>query len=239
MISILNVTKEFDLGAQDVVAPVKNVTLEIAHGELIIITGRSGSGKTTLLNLTAGLVRPTSGQILIDGVDPISMDEEQLSQFHSSQIGFIFQFPSLLPALSILENVALPATFLHKNSWKQAQTRATALLEQMGLVKRMNVLPKQLSAGEQKRAVIARALMNQPKIVLADEPTSDLDAETESEIMSLLREVNAGGVTFMMVTHNLLLVSYASRAFHMENGALSEIDSESLTSRDLTNATTG
>jgi ABC-type lipoprotein export system ATPase subunit len=222
MISFENVTKEFQLDAQTRIFPVKNVTLKIDKGEFIIIVGRSGSGKTTLLNLAAGLVKPTSGRILINDKNICDMDEKQLSVMRSQRLGFVFQFPSLLPTLSILENVSLPSIFAPRNGRDSSQ-RAAELIKSLGLATKMDVHPKQLSAGEQKRVVIARSLMNHPDMILADEPTSDLDEQTESEVMQMLREINKSGVAFLMVTHSLQLVPYASRAFRMENGLLSQL----------------
>jgi ABC-type lipoprotein export system ATPase subunit len=222
MISFENVTKEFQLDAQTTISPVKNVTLKIDKGEFIIIIGRSGSGKTTLLNLAAGLVKPTSGRILMNDKNICEMDEKQLSVMRSQRLGFVFQFPSLLPTLSILENVSLPSIFVPKNGQDSSQ-RAAELIKSLGLATKMDVHPKQLSAGEQKRAVIARSLMNHPDMILADEPTSDLDEQTELEVMEMLREINKSGVAFLMVTHSLQLVPYANRAFRMENGLLRQV----------------
>ena len=223
MIKLLNVSKEYATDGQLVVAPVQNVSLVLAHGDFIIIIGRSGSGKTTLLNLSAGLIRPTSGEVFIDDVNVWSIPDKQLSQLRNRKIGFIFQYPSLLASLTALENVALPASFGLRRKRRYAYERAEELLELMGLSERMGAYPRQLSAGEQKRVVIARALINQPEMVLADEPTSDLDEQTEQEIMALLRKIHGTGVTVLMVTHSLELMPYATRVMKMENGVLQDI----------------
>jgi putative ABC transport system ATP-binding protein len=223
MLSYQNVTKEFQLDEEVTITPVRNVSLTVARGEFIIIIGRSGSGKTTLLNLAAGLVKPTSGKVLIENLNLGGMTDKQLSDMRSRRIGFVFQFPSLLPALTVLENVTLPSVFASGNGKKDARDRAANLIKVMGLEAKMDVFPRQLSAGEQKRVVIARALINRPQMILADEPTSDLDEQTENEVMGLLRDINYTGVTFLMVTHSLQLIPYASRAFKMENGTLSDI----------------
>jgi len=220
MISLRNVTKEYSVGEQIVITPVNNVTLDISPGEFIMIVGRSGSGKSTLLNLAAGLIKPSSGDVLIEGVNLWSMKDKEISLLRSQKIGFVFQFPSLLPSLTILDNVAMPAIFRSPNGREGGYERATELLATMGLSEKAEVYPRQLSAGEQKRAVIARSLMNQPQILLADEPTSDLDEQTEQEVMALLREINRSGVTLLMVTHSLQLLPYASRSFRMDNGSL-------------------
>ena len=223
MLSFCNVTKDFRLDQETTITAVHDVSLKIEQGELVIIIGRSGTGKTTLLNLAAGLVTPTSGQVLIDNRDLRAMTDRQLSSLRSQKIGFIFQFPSLLPSLSVKDNVTLPAIFTDGNESKGANERAANLLDTLGLAGKMDVYPRQLSAGEQKRVVIARSLINQPQLILADEPTSDLDSRTEREVMDILRDINSKGVTFLIVTHSLELVPFATRAFEMENGNLNEI----------------
>ena len=223
MITFENVTKKYQLDDQSFVTPVKDLNLKVEKGEFIVITGRSGTGKTTLLNLAAGLVRPTSGKVLVDDFDLGDMNDKQISQMRSQRLGFVFQFPSLLPSLSVIDNVALPHTFIPRNGLMNHYERAADLLKTMGLSTKEGVYPKQLSAGEQKRAVIARSLMNHPQLILADEPTSDLDEKTEMEVMGLLRDVNQQGVTFMIVTHNLSLISYATRAFEMQSGSLMDV----------------
>jgi putative ABC transport system ATP-binding protein len=219
-IRLQNVTKEYQLDGLTTVAPVKNITLDISPGEFVMISGRSGSGKTTLLNLAAGLVKPTTGKVLVDDIEIATMTEDQLSILRSQKIGFIFQFPSLLPSLTIIENAIVPTAFGAKQNKREILERADLLLKTVGLAERKEVHPKQLSAGEQKRAVIARSLINRPEVILADEPTSDLDVQTEREIMALLREIHQTGVSLMMVTHNLELIPYASRAFKMEDSSL-------------------
>lgn len=225
MITLSNVTRKYCLDDKTVIEPVKNVSLEFARGEFAVIIGRSGSGKTTLLNLIAGLIKPSSGIIAVDGIELQKMNDRELSALRNQKIGFVFQFPSLLPSLKIIENAVLPHDFMSQNGRRSVSERAFQLLTMVGLGDRLEAYPKQLSAGEQKRAVIARALINEPQILLADEPTSDLDEKTEQEIMSLLMNIQSGGVTVIMVTHNLQLVPFATRAFKMENSSLHEISS--------------
>ena len=226
IISLCNVTKEYSLDEETVITPIQNVSLDVKQGEFILIVGRSGSGKTTLLNLVAGLIKSTSGEVLIDNHDLRNMTDTQLSSLRNRRIGFIFQFPSLLPSLTVLQNVILPTTFSSRRRKPNAHKRAADLLQMLGLGERKRAYPRQLSAGEQKRAVIARSLINEPEVLLADEPTSDLDERTEQETMTMLRETHATGVTIVMVTHSTELIPYATRAFKVEDGALLDITAD-------------
>ena len=193
---------------------------------MLAIEGASGAGKSTLLHILGTLDRPTEGTVHFQDQDLLGQSETALAAIRNRHIGFVFQFHHLLPEFTALENVAMPSIF-RKQPRQEAYARATGLLEMLGLSQRMEVYPKQLSAGEQKRAVIARSLVNQPEILLADEPTSDLDEKTELEIMDLLKEIHAGGVTIVMVTHSLQLISYATRALKMENGTLAVVKKRS------------
>ena len=221
MITINEVTKTYPLGKGNSVTALHGVSLKIKKGEFMIIIGRSGSGKTTLLNLAAGLTRPTSGKILLDGTDLWNLSDQQQSHLRSQKFGFVFQFPSLLPSLTVQDNVILPTVFGLKKKSIQAHERAIQLLKKVGLEDKLDAYPRQLSAGQQQRVVIARALMNQPQFLLADEPTSNLDEKTELEIMELFRDLHTSmGITIMMVTHTRLLVSYGTRAVEMANGQI-------------------
>jgi len=199
---------------------VHDLNLTVNRGEFVLVIGRSGSGKTTLLNLAAGLIKPTSGTILIKGTDLCSLTDRQISSLRARTIGFVFQFPSLIPSLNVLENTVLPSSFGLKLEKSLVFKRAASLLNKLGLEGRMEVYPKQLSAGEQKRVVLARSLMNKPEILLADEPTSDLDELTEEESIDILRELHSEGTTILMVTHNTDLIKYANRTLKMEEGNL-------------------
>lgn len=219
MITLDQVSKTYPLGKGSSVAAVNGVCLEIDQGEFVLIVGRSGSGKTTLLNLAAGLTQPTSGSVLIDGTNLWKLTDQQQSFLRSQRIGFVFQFPSLLPTLTVLENVILPTLFGSRQDTAQVHDRATGLLQKVGLADKLAAYPRQLSAGQQQRVVIARALMNQPLVLLADEPTSNLDEKTELEIMDLFHDLHASmGITIVMVTHMRQLVSYGTRAVEMANG---------------------
>jgi len=189
------------------------------RGEFVLITGRSGSGKTTLLNILGGLSRPTSGTVNIDGKDLFRMSDTDASAFRGKNLGFIFQFPGLLSPLSSVENVTLPQTLAGQPEDTEA---ARALLDRVGLSGKADASPAWLSGGELKRVAIARALINRPALILADEPTADLDVETEKEIMEIFAGIHAAGTTIVMVTHNGDLARYASRVLHMDKGVLRE-----------------
>ncbi|HSB01833.1 MAG TPA: ABC transporter ATP-binding protein [Anaerolineales bacterium] len=221
MITLNEVTKTYPLGKGSSVTAVNGVSLEIDQGEFVLIVGRSGSGKTTLLNLAAGLTQPTSGKVLIDGTNLWGLTDQQQSFLRSQRIGFVFQFPSLLPTLTVLENVILPTVFGSQQETARVHDKATQLLEKVGLSDKLTAYPRQLSAGQQQRVVIARALMNQPLVLLADEPTSNLDEKTELEIMGLFHDLHTSlGITIVMVTHMRQLVSYGTRAVEMANGQI-------------------
>jgi len=220
MLSLEGVSKHYSVG-NNVIKAVDNVHLAVNRNDFVMVTGRSGSGKTTLLSLIGGLTKPTSGRILLKGVDISSLSDKDLSGARSRTIGFIFQFPSLIPFLRVLDNVRLPASFTQE---KFADLdRAKELIRAVGLSKRSDSYPSQLSMGEQKRVAIARALVNEPEIVLADEPTSDLDEATEKEIMQIIKEVHEKSTTVVMVTHSADLAHYGSRRFKMTAGVLREV----------------
>lgn len=223
MITLQNISKAYEIRGAASVTALVNVDLEITEGEFLVIIGRSGSGKTTLLNIAAGLTRPTGGKVLLDGTDLWSMCDREQTGLRNRKLGFVFQFPSLIPTLSALENVMLPVSFSdhHKDD---GRARAIELLQTVGLGDRLASWPRQMSAGQQQRVVIARALMNRPQVLLADEPSSDLDEETEKEIMSLFSDIHSRtGVTIMMVTHTRQLIAYGTRAVEMAAGRLREI----------------
>ncbi len=221
VLTLRNVTKTFTISREHVVTAASDVSLDVARGEFVAITGRSGSGKTTLLNLAAGLTRPTSGSVVVDGIDLWSLSDRAQSLLRNRKMGFIFQFPSLLPSLTVLENVALPSIFGPNGAASDVRGRAAGLLETVGLSEKLHVYPRQLSAGQQQRVVVARALVNRPELLLADEPTSNLDEVTEREIMDLLAEIHRStGVTILFVTHTTQLVGYGTRAVTMAQGAI-------------------
>jgi len=221
MIALRDVTKIYKVGKEVTVTAVRGVSLNVDRGEFVIITGRSGSGKTTLLNLAAGLARPTSGEVLLGDVNVWSLSDREQSLLRNRKIGFVFQFPSLLPSLTAWENVALPTAFGTNHRSQSVNARAAELLDMVGLSDKLSAYPRQLSAGQQQRVVIARALISQPEILLADEPTSNLDEQTEREIMDLFRDIHARtGITVVLVTHTSQLVSYGTRALEMAGGVI-------------------
>jgi ABC-type lipoprotein export system ATPase subunit len=228
MIRMENVSKTYDLGRGVPVTAARDLTVEIAAGEFAVVVGRSGSGKTTLLNLAAGLTRPTSGRVMLDGVDLWHLNDRDQSRLRNRTIGFVFQFPSLLPALTVVENVALPARFAPdegagtaRAAYPETTTRARELLDRVGLADKLNAYPRQLSAGQQQRVVVARSLINRPRLLLADEPTSNLDEHTEAEIMTIFRELHADlGLTFVLVTHTRALVEPGMRTLEMVDGRI-------------------
>ena len=217
MILVNGVTKTFSIGTSEVRA-VDNVNLKVQPGEFIIIMGRSGSGKSTLLGMLAGLIRPTAGTIRIKGTDINTLNDNQIAELRSQEIGFVFQFSGLIPTVTALENVLIPTLFCHKGPGNRET--ALDLLKQVGVADRADAYPRTLSSGEMKRVAIARALINKPSILIADEPTGDLDIATESEIMELFRQLNSKGITIIMVTHNPDLIPCATRTYRMSQGRM-------------------
>ncbi len=196
---------------------LKNVNLTIENGDFVAITGRSGSGKTTLLYLLSTLDNPSQGRIEIDGQNPLKMSEDELHSFRNQNIGYVFQFHYLLPELTVLENVLLPARKM--NLLKNREAYAIELLKKFGLEERMHYFPNQISGGEQQRAAIARALVMKPKYIFADEPTGNLDSANAKVVIELLREVNREtGATVIMVTHEAEFAEQAKRQVVMVDG---------------------
>lgn len=221
MIMLEDVSKTYAPDKGTTVPAVRGVNLAIGQGEFVVIVGRSGSGKTTLLNLMAGLTRPTTGRVSLDGVDLWKLTDQQQSWTRNRKIGFVFQFPSLLPTLTVHENVTLPSIFSSNGHGTEPRVRATELLVKVGLADKLSAYPRQLSAGQQQRVVIARSLINGPQLLLADEPTSNLDETTEKDIMGLFRDLHTGlGLTIVLVTHTRQLLSPGMRAIEMADGRI-------------------
>jgi lipoprotein-releasing system ATP-binding protein len=213
MIKGVNISKEYNQ-----LKVVKNVSLEIAKGEIVTIVGKSGAGKSTLLHILGTLDRPTSGEVYLDGKLSTSLSDSQLNRFRNEHIGFVFQFHHLLPEFTALENVMMPA--LIKGTFKKpAETRAKELLDYLGLSARTQHKPSQMSGGEQQRVAVARALMNKPLVIFADEPSGNLDTQTSKELHDLFYQLNKDfNQTFVIVTHNAELASMAHRTIKMQDG---------------------
>jgi putative ABC transport system ATP-binding protein len=221
MIRCIDVRKIYRQGNNEIIA-LDGVSLDIAKGEFAVVMGPSGSGKSTLLHLIGGLDRPTSGELLVDQRLVGQMADEEVTLFRRTRIGFIFQFFNLLPTLTALENVAL--TFvLDGRSKEDAEERAKMLLAKIGLENRKNHLPEEMSGGEIQRVAVARALAFDPPILLADEPTGNLDSKTGESILSLLREINReAGCTVVMVTHSREAAGYGNRTIFFRDGKVEE-----------------
>ncbi|RLG48396.1 MAG: macrolide ABC transporter ATP-binding protein [Thermoproteota archaeon] len=222
VVELRNVSKVYTLGSVEVRA-LDHVSLKVMPGEFISVVGPSGSGKSTLLSVIGCLAKPTSGRVLIDGVDVTELSEAELSDIRCLKIGFIFQFFNLIPTLTALENVELPMIFAGKLSEWEMRDRALELLDLVGLVDRANHRPSELSGGQQQRVAIARALANDPALVLADEPTGNLDSKTGSEVISLMEELNREtGKTFIIVTHDTNVAKRTRKMLYMVDGRLYE-----------------
>jgi len=218
LIELRGVTKHFHLGHQIVVA-LRGVDLDVAAGEFTVVMGPSGSGKSTLLNLIGGLDRPTSGSIVAAGETVSAMDEIALATFRRREVGFVFQAYNLIPTMTARQNVEFPMTFAGVPGPRRRE-RAATLLGELGLKERMGHRPVELSGGEQQRVAIARALANEPKVVLADEPTGNLDTKTGREVMDILAGLNTAGLTVVVVTHDPRVASYADRVVRMLDGRI-------------------
>jgi putative ABC transport system ATP-binding protein len=217
MIHADGITKAFGHPGMEVLA-VDDVHLDVQPAEFVLILGRSGSGKSTLLGMLAGLIHPSRGTVSIHGQEIGNMSEDQAAELRAKEIGFVFQFSGLITTITALENVLLPTLFCPGGPG--SRLKAEEMLRKVGLGQRADAYPCTLSSGEMKRVAIARALINGPSLLIADEPTGDLDVDTEIEIMDLFRALNKEGMTIVIVTHNPDLVPYASRTFGMDHGKL-------------------
>jgi putative ABC transport system ATP-binding protein len=220
LVSLVDVHKIYRTGEMEVPA-VRGVSLEIKRGEFVALMGASGSGKSTLMNILGCLDRPTSGQYLLDHADVSRLDRDQLADIRNRKLGFVFQNFNLLPRTSARENAELPLIYSAKHlSHTQLREKANHVLASVGLAGREDHYPSQLSGGQQQRVAIARALINEPEMLLADEPTGNLDSRTSVEIMAIFQQLNVRGITIIMVTHEQDIAAYAQRNVMMRDGLI-------------------
>ena len=222
ILEVQNVKKSYRMG-KVIVPALRGVSFKVEEGEFLTIFGPSGSGKSTLLHLMGGLDRPDDGRIWVDGLDLLKLNDDELAELRLRKIGFVFQFFNLLPRLTALRNVELPLSVAGVPE-KEALQRAREMLRLVGLEARMNHRPSELSGGEQQRVAIARALINNPKIILADEPTGNLDTKTGWEIVQLMKRLNEERKqTFVVVTHDPQIAETANRMIHLKDGLIEGI----------------
>jgi len=221
MLAIKDVSKIYKLGAVRVNA-LDNVNLELRQHDFLTILGPSGSGKSTMLNMLGALDRPTKGSILLQGTNLAKLSDDELSKIRRYKIGFIFQFFNLIPTMNAIENVMMPVSLVVKDKSK-LKRKAEALLAEVGLAKRMNHRPTELSGGEQQRVAIARSLISDPVIILADEPTGNVDSVTGEEIIGLMSKLNKEqGQTFVVVSHDTRITTISNRVIHIRDGRIAE-----------------
>jgi len=220
-------TREYKKG-ENTIRPLDGLDLEIPRGDFLALMGPSGSGKTTLLNLIAGIDSPTRGSLVIDNTEIAMLSRNKLAAWRSEHIGYVFQLYNLVPVLTAYENVELPL-LLHRLSRAERHQRIMTALEHVGIIDRRQHFPRQLSGGQEQRVAIARAIVTDPKIIVADEPTGDLDKSSAHAVMELLQSLNQDlGKTIIMVTHDPKITEYAGRTLHLENGRLVEQQKEAV-----------
>ena len=218
LIQITNIKRDFQLG-NETINVLKGIDLQINKGEYVALMGPSGSGKSTLMNLLGCLDTPTSGTYILNGNDVSQMHDDDLAEIRNKEIGFVFQTFNLLPRTTALDNVALPMIYAGYSKTDR-NIRATKVLKQVGLDDRMDHQPNQLSGGQRQRVAVARALVNKPSIILADEPTGNLDSKTSEEIMKLFGDIHAAGNTVILVTHEEEIAKYAHRIIRLRDGMI-------------------
>lgn len=213
-----NITKDYQLGSQTVEV-LKGISLDIDEGEFVAVVGASGSGKTTLMNLIGCLDVPTTGRYTLNGREVSNLSDDELSHIRNTHIGFVFQSFHLIPYATVTENILLPTFYADQRNGDE-EKRASRLLDMVGLSERKRFRPNRLSGGEQQRVAIARALMNAPKLLLADEPTGQLDSKTAQGILEILSRMNQDGHTVILITHDATIAAYAQRTIRLVDGAI-------------------
>jgi len=227
LVALEDITKVFTYGDLRVEA-LKGISLSIERGEFVAIMGPSGSGKSTLMYIMGCLGKPTSGSYYLDGKDTLKLSDDELSRIRSRYIGFVFQASYLVPYLSVIDNVLLPVSYLEPERRKKLfkdttpEEKARELLKRLGMADRLHFKPSQLSGGQKQRVAIARALINSPDVILADEPTGQLDSNSGKAVMEILKELNREGKTVVVVTHDPMVASYAERILKIEDGKVKE-----------------
>lgn len=219
IVQVIDVVKSFPLGGGEITI-LKGISFEVGQGEFVSIVGPSGNGKSTLLNMITGIDRPTGGQVIVTGRQVHKMSENQLAAWRGKRVGIVFQFFQMLPSLSLLQNIMLPMDFTRKYSPRQRRERAMSLLESVNLADQANKLPGMVSGGQQQRAAIARALANDPDLLIADEPTGNLDTRTAGDIFDLFSELVVQGKTLLMVTHDKELARRVPRVVEIIDGKI-------------------
>lgn len=219
LIELRGVSKAYDVSAGKFLA-LKHIDMEVDAGEFVAVVGKSGSGKSTLINMITGIDTPTAGEVFVTSTAVHAMDQEQLAVWRGRNVGVVFQFFQLLPTLTIAENIVLPMDFCNTFSVNERRARALALLEKVGIAEQADKLPSDLSGGQQQRAAIARALANDPPLIVADEPTGNLDSSTSDAVMQLFANLAADGKTVLMVTHERDPTRYFTRSIALSDGVI-------------------
>lgn len=219
LISLTEIKKDYVVSEELIIPVLKGVNLEVKKGDFTAITGKSGSGKSTLMNILGLLDTPTTGKYILNGIDVSSMHEDELARIRNKEIGFIFQSFNLLPRLSALENVILPSIYAGMKEAERTK-RAAEILESVGLGEKINNRPNQLSGGQQQRVAIARSLMNNPNLILADEPTGNLDTKSGNDVMGILKDLNKDGKTVVLITHESDIAAQAKKIIHIDDGVI-------------------
>jgi putative ABC transport system ATP-binding protein len=218
-IELRNVVKAYDVAGGKFIA-LKGIDMQVGAGEFVAVVGKSGSGKSTLINMITGIDNPTSGEVLVASTPVHGLDQEQLAVWRGKNVGIVFQFFQLLPTLTVAENIVLPMDFCNTFPPRERMERAISLLEKVGIAEQADKLPSDLSGGQQQRAAIARALANDPQILVADEPTGNLDSHTSDAVMQLFADLAAEGKTVVMVTHERDLSRYFTRSITLADGEI-------------------